>query len=102
MRFFFEQRKSLVLADLDRAALKSPGLNVDISASADCSVCAAWAKAIHRASPRWDGIRYASRRMNQGFACASFKRSGRRKLKTEKPKARHVDHFCVRFIVTAV
>jgi hypothetical protein len=102
VRFICERRKTLVLADLTGTALKSLGLNNDISASADYSVSQAWAKAIHGASPRWDGIRYVSRQMNKGFAYAIFKRSGLRKLKAEKLKARQVDDLCDRFNVTAV
>jgi hypothetical protein len=64
VRFACEQRKTLVLADFTGAALKSMGLNNDISACADYSVSQAWAQAIHGASRRWDGIRYVSRQMN--------------------------------------
>ena len=60
VRFVCERCKTLVLADLTGAALKSLGLNNDISASADYSVSQAWAQAIHSASPRWDGIRYGA------------------------------------------
>jgi len=97
-----ERRKTMVLADLTGAALKALGLNSDISASADYSASQAWARAIHGASPRWDGIRYVSRRMNKGFACAIVERSGLRKLRAEKLKARQVDDLCDRFNVTAV
>lgn len=58
--------------------------------------------AIHGASSRWDGIRYVSRQMNKGFAYAIFERSGLRKLRAEKIKARQVDELCDRFNVTAV
>ena len=61
VRFACDRRKSLVLADLTGAALKSLGLNNDISASADYTTSKAWAQAIHGASSRWDGIRYVSR-----------------------------------------
>ena len=102
VRFICERRKKLVLADLTGAALKSLGLNNDISASADYSASQAWALAVHGASLRWDGIRYVSRQMNKGFACAIFERTGLRKLKAEKLKARQVDDLCDRFNVTAV
>lgn len=102
VRFICERRKTLVLADLTGAALKSLGLNNDISASADYSVSQAWAHAIHGASPRWDGIRYVSRQMNKGFAYAIFKRSGLCKLKAAKLEARQLDDLCDRFNVTAV
>ncbi len=102
VHFICERRKTLVLADLTGAALKSLGLNNDISASADYSVSQAWAQAIHSASPRWDGVRYVSRQMNMRFAYAIFERTGLRKLKAEKLKARQVDALCDRFNVTAV
>ncbi len=103
VRFACEGRKkTLVLADLTGAALKSLGLNNDISASADYTTSQAWAQAIHDASSRWDGIRYVSRQMNKGFAYAVFERSGLRKLRAAKLKARQVDELCDRFNVTAV
>jgi hypothetical protein len=43
-----------------------------------------------------------SRQMNKGFAYAIFERTGLRKLKAEKLKARQVDDLCNRFNVTAV
>ncbi len=102
VRFARVRRKSLVLADLTGAALKALGLNNDISASADYTASQAWARAIHGASPRWDGIRYVSRQMNKGFAYAIFKRSGLRKLRSERLKSRQVDDLCDQFNVTAV
>ena len=102
VRFTCEGRKALVLADLTGAALKSLGLNNDISASADYLTSQAWAKAIHGANAAWDGIRYVSRQMNKGFAYAIFERSGLCKLRAEKLKARQVDDLCDRFNVTAV
>lgn len=50
VRFACERRKTLVLADLTGAALKSLGLNNDISASVDYTTSQAWARAIHGAS----------------------------------------------------
>jgi hypothetical protein len=102
VRFACERRKTLLLADLTGSALKALGLNNDISASADYVTSQAWARAIHGASQRWDGIRYVSRQMNKGFAYAMFKRSGLRKLRAETLKARQVDDLCDRFNVTAV
>lgn len=102
VRFVCERRKTLVLADLTGAALKSLGLNNDISASADYTGSQAWARAIHGAGVRWDGIRYVSRQMNKGFAYALFERSGLRKLRAEKLRLRQLDELCDRFNVTAV
>ena len=97
-----EWRKTLVLADLTGAALKSLGLNNDTSAPSDYTTTQAWGQAIHDASPRWDGVRYVSRQMNKGFADAIFERSGLVKLRAAKLKARQVDDLCDRFNVTAV
>ncbi|HWI11048.1 MAG TPA: RES family NAD+ phosphorylase [Burkholderiaceae bacterium] len=102
VRFTCGKRKTLVLADLTGAALKSLGLNNDISALADYSASQAWAQAIHGAGSRWDGIRYVSRQMNKGSAYAIFERSGLRKLRAEKLKSRQVDDLCDRFNVAAV
>lgn len=102
IRFRGERRRTLVLVDLTGVTLKSLGLNNDISATDDYTATQAWARAIHYASPRWDGIRYVSRQMNKGFACAIFKRSGLVKLRAEKLKARQIDELCDRFNVTAV
>jgi len=102
VHFACQRRKTLVLADLTGAALKSLSLNNDISASADHTASQAWAQAIHDASPRRDGIRHVSRQMNKGFAYAIFERSGLLKLRAEKLKARQVDELCDRFNVTAV
>ena len=102
VRFACARRKTLVLADLTGAALKSLGLNNDISASADYTTSQAWARAIYTSSPRWDGIRYVSRQMNKGFAYAIFERSGLSRLRVEKLIAQQLDDLCDRFNVTAV
>lgn len=102
VRFACARRKTLVLADLTGAALKSLGLNNDISASSDYTASQAWARAIHGASPRWGGIRYVSRQMNKGFAYAIFERSGLRMLRAERLEPRQVDDLCNRFNVSAV
>lgn len=102
VHFVCVRRKTLVLADLTGAALKSLGLNNDISASADYAASQAWARAIHGASPRWDGIRYVSRQMNKSAAYAIFERSGLQKLRAEKLKVRQIDDLCDRFNVVAV
>ena len=102
LRFRCERRKTLVLVNLSGAALKSLGLNNDISATSDYSATQAWAQAIHDSSPRWDGIRYVSRQMNKGFAYAIFERSGLVKLRAEKLKGWQIDALCDQFNVTAV
>lgn len=102
VRYAHDRRKTLVFADLTGAALKSLGLNNDISASSDYSMSQAWAQAIYDAAPRWDGIRYVSRQMNKGFAYAIFERSGLRKLRSERLKLRQLNELCDLFNVTAV
>ena len=69
-------RPSLTLADLTGAALKTLGLNNDLSAGDDYSVSQAWAAALHIARPELDGIRYVSRQRNDAFCYALFDRSG--------------------------
>lgn len=56
VRFTCERRRTLVLADLTGAALKSLGPNNDISASTDYSASQAWAQAIHGAVPAGTGF----------------------------------------------
>ena len=102
VRFRCGRRKTLVLADLTGTALKSLGLNNDISASGDYTLSQAWAQAIHDTNPRWDGVRYVSRQMNKGYAFAVFERSGLAKLRAEKLKQRQVDELCDLFNVSAV
>ncbi len=102
MRFVCDRRKTLVVADLTGAALKALGLNNDISASADYSVSQAWAKAIHDADTRWQGIRYVSRQLNSGFAYAIFERSGLRKHRSERLRIAQIDVLCDLFNVIAV
>jgi hypothetical protein len=76
VRFACQRRKTLVLADLTGAALKSLGLNNDISASANYTASQAWAQATHDASARWNGIRYVSRQMNKGLGTQSSSAAG--------------------------
>jgi len=102
VRFGCGPRKTLLVADLTGAGLKSLGLNNDISASGDYAITQVWGQAIHDASPRWDGIRYVSRQMNKGFAYAIFDRSGLVKARAETLKAHEVDALCDRFNVSAV
>ena len=49
VRFARDRRKTLVLADLNGAALQAPGPNNEIGASADCTTSHAWAQAIRDA-----------------------------------------------------
>jgi hypothetical protein len=72
----------------DGRALKALGLNNDISATNDYTVPQQWARAVHDASPRWDGVRYVSRQMNKGVAYAIFDRSALLKLSAVRLTAR--------------
>lgn len=92
----------LVLADLTGKALKVLGLNNDISAGSDYTVPMAWAKAVHEADPKWDGIRYVSRQHNDGYAVALFERSGVTKARTRKLAGKKLDKLCDEFRITAV
>jgi hypothetical protein len=102
VRFRGERRRTLVLADLTGESLKALGLNNDISASDDYTASQAWARAIHDADTRWEGIRYISRQMNKGFAYAIFDRSGLVRLSAVRLKGRILDELCDRFNVAAV
>ncbi len=64
--------KSLRLADMTGDALKTLGLNNDLSGGDDYALSQQWAAAVHRADESWDGIRYVSRQHNRGFAYAIF------------------------------
>jgi hypothetical protein len=92
----------LLLADLTGKALKALGLNNDISAGDDYTVPMAWAKAIHEADPKWDGIRYVSRQHNDGFAIALFERSGVTKARSHKLAGKALDKLCDEFGVVAI
>lgn len=92
----------LVLADLTGKALKVLGLNNDISAGSDYTVPMAWAKAIHEADPKWDGLRYVSRQHNDGYAVALFERSGVTKARTRELVGKELDALCDEFRVVAI
>lgn len=95
-------RPELVLADLSGKALKALGLNNDISAGSDYTLPIAWARAIHDASPAWDGIRYVSRQHNEGFAVALFERSRVTVARVRKLNPRQLDRLCDEFQIAAV
>jgi len=92
----------LVLADLTGPALKGLGLNNDISAGGDYTIPMAWAKAIHEADPRWDGIRYVSRQHNGGHAFALFERSGITIALATKLAGKQLGRLCLEFNVAAI
>jgi hypothetical protein len=95
-------RPELVLADLTGKALKKLGLNNDISAGGDYSVPMAWARAIHEADSRWDGILYVSRQHNVDRAVALFERSGVTKARARRLEGKALDRLCGEFGVVAV
>lgn len=92
----------LVLADLTGAALKALKLKNDISAGDDYSVSMAWARAIHDADAKWDGICYVSRQLNTGRAIALFERSRVTKAHSYKLSGQHLDDLCDKFDVVAI
>ena len=95
-------RPELVLADLTGKALKALGLNNDISAGDDYAVPMAWARAIHGADPKWDGIQYVSRQHNDKCAVALFERSGVSVARARKLGGNTIDRLCDQFGVVAV
>ncbi|OIQ74414.1 RES domain protein [mine drainage metagenome] len=95
-------KPELVLVDLTGSALKTLGLNNDISAGNDYAVPMAWAKAVHDAAPQWDGIRYVSRQHNDRFAVALFERSGVTKARAHKLAGKALDKLCDAFGVVAI
>jgi hypothetical protein len=95
-------RSELVLADLTGKALKALGLNNDISAGDDYAVPMAWAKAIHEADPKWEGIQYVARQHNDRFAVALFERSGVTKARSRKLAGKALDKLCDEFGVVAI
>lgn len=92
----------LILADLTGEALKRLGLNNDISAGGDYTMTKKWAKAVHDADPKWDGVWYISRQLNEGFAVALFERSAVKKGRTRKLRGRPLDDLCDQFGVVGV
>jgi hypothetical protein len=95
-------KPDLVLADLSGKALKTLGLNNDISAGSHYAKSMAWAKAIHASDPKWDGIRYVSRQRNDAFAVALFETSAVSRARTRKLDGKLLDRLCDEFGVVAV
>jgi hypothetical protein len=100
--FRHPSRADLVLADLTGFGLKAIGLTNDISAGGDYTVPQLWAQAIHRADPKWDGIRYVSRQHNHGFAFAIFDRSGIVRDSHQAMDAATLDRLCEKFYVDII
>lgn len=92
----------LVLADFTGEALKALGLNNDISAGDDYTMPMAWAKAVHDAGTKWDGILYTSRQHNDRQAVAIFERSGVKKSRSRKLTGKTLDDLCDRFGVALI
>lgn len=93
---------ALVLANLSGQALKALGLNNDISASDDYTAPMAWARAIHGASAKWDGILYVSRQRNDGYAVALFDRSRIARTVSRKLDGPVLTRLCTEYGVIAV
>lgn len=93
---------SLRLADLTGANLKALGLNNDISAGDAYAQSQRLARAIHQASPDWDGIQYVSRQHNRQNAFALFERSALVSGKTRKLTTREKNALCAAFNVVLI
>jgi hypothetical protein len=94
-------RPQLLLADLTGAALKALGLNNDVSGGNDYTLSQQWARAIHEAYQRWDGIRYVSRQNNTAFY-AVFERTGMTKDGAAKLEGKLLERLCGDFHVIAI
>jgi hypothetical protein len=92
----------LTLADLTGENLKVLGLNNDISSGDDYALSMAWAKGIHDANPKWDGLLYISRQRHDAVAVAVFERSGVRKKTSRKLAGKVLDELCNRYGVVVV
>jgi hypothetical protein len=92
----------LLLADLTGTALKALGLNNDLCSGADYTLSQQWARAIHDASPRWDGIRYVSRQNNTAYCYAVFERAGMGKAGTARLEGALLEQLCDDFQVIAI
>jgi hypothetical protein len=92
----------LLLADLAGAALKALGLNNDLCSGNDYTLSQQWARAIHDASPRWDGIRYVSRQNNTACCYAVFERSEVAKAGVAKLEGSLLEQLCDEFQVIAI
>jgi len=95
-------KPDLLLADLTGTALKTLGLNNDISAGSDYAISMAWALAIHECNAKWDGIRYVSRQRNDRFAVALFERSRVVRTRTRKLAGKTLDALCDEYRVLAI
>ncbi len=102
VRFTLQPHRPLRLVDLCGRALKVLGLDNDISSGDDYRVPQAWARAIHDADGRWDGIRYVSRQMNRGYAYALFQRSGLQRAGSAVLSRAQLNALCDRFHVAVV
>ena len=92
----------LQLVDLSGAHLKALGLNNDISAGQAYGESQQWSRAVHQASPRWDGIRYVSRQHNRRYAFALFERSALKVGGTRPLTVKEQAAICAAFNVRLV
>lgn len=95
-------RPQLLLADLTGTALKALGLNNDLCSGGDYTHSQQWARAIHEADWRWDGIRYVSRQNNTAFCYAVFERSGMTKDGAAKLEGKLLEQLCDDFRVISI
>ncbi len=95
-------KTELRLADLTGANLKALGLNNDISAGDAYAESQRWSRAIHQASPDWDGIRFVSRQHNRQHAFAIFERAALVKGKSRRLTTREQNALCEAFNVVLI
>ena len=95
-------KMELTLADLTGAHLKALGLNNDISAGDAYADSQRLSRAIHQASPDWDGIRFVSRQHNRRHAFAIFERSALTRKTTRELTGPEQDALCATFNVRLI
>ena len=95
-------KPQLLLADLTGTALKALGLNNDLCSGGNYTRSQQWARAIHEADRRWDGIRYVSRQNNTAFGYAVFECSGMTKAGTAKLEGKLLEQLCDDFQVISI
>ncbi len=100
--FALPARTELKMVDLTGHALKSLGLNNDISSGDAYATPQAWAAAVHAHDPSWDGIRSVSRQNKERFCYAIFERSAMTVVETRPLATREMAHLCDAFRVSTI
>lgn len=101
-RFTHPLGDRVLLADFTGSGLKRLGLNTDLCAGNDYDCSQEWAKAVHDALPRLDGILYPSRQHSSHLCVALFERSGVVHQSYRSMTARERIELCRQFNVEVV